>query len=314
MTESPAGEPKQPEPAPKVVGSWFADAVESQKWSNPLIFAGIAGIGVVIMLAWNVSPGMFAVAAAVMVAATALAVGGLLGFLFGIPRSASDPASKAGSEFRRVYQDNTNLEQVSDWLTKIVIALGLAQLNQIPAAFKTLADFVATSFGTPGLPPSLVGVVLAYFAIVGFLTAYLWTRLYLTGEFTRADKEAQETPEFLEGLIQALLYQPAPRGYTEAIRRADEYRERYGDGNWRIWRSLACAYGQLYASFPPAERATRGGEAREKALAAVTKALELNPGEKQALRGLWDPSLVTPEENDLVVFFPDNGFKAILGS
>ena len=87
-----------------------------------------------------------------------MAGGGFVGFLFGIPRvlqdgqsgsagphpgvrpeaptnlrlpsgaSASSPS--AGSGFR--INVNTNLEQISDWLTKIIVGLGLVELRNMP--------------------------------------------------------------------------------------------------------------------------------------------------------------------------------------
>lgn len=56
----------------------------------------------------------------VMLAAAAAAIGGLLGFLFGIPRSVQDPRPLASGQVpesydqRGVYGVNTNLEQISD--------------------------------------------------------------------------------------------------------------------------------------------------------------------------------------------------------
>jgi hypothetical protein len=84
-------------------------------------------------------------------AAVATSVGVLLGFLFGIPRtlqqelppSSSPPAPAASPQSpERVftganwsYQQtvNTNLEQISDWLTKILVGVGFTQLHQLPS-------------------------------------------------------------------------------------------------------------------------------------------------------------------------------------
>jgi hypothetical protein len=298
------------------------EAIEGEAWSNPLIFAGIGGLIAVAALClfgeasrthWQWSHLIASMAAGILVCGGALAAGTLLGFLFGIPRAIADPSSKAALEDKRIYQENTNLEQVSDWLTKIVIALGLAQLNQIPGAFQSLALEVSKGIGAPVVTPGLTGIILLYFAIVGFLVAYLWTRLYLTREFTRSDRAAQETPPFLEGLVEALLYQPQPDGFLNAIKKSDEYRQRYGDGNWRIWRSRACAFGQKYGYIPPEQRDSRDGrDARSEALIAVQNVLRLNPAEKQGIRRLWDPALATPEESDLVVFYDDDEFKGLL--
>src|SRR5215207_3296326 len=55
----------------------------------------------------------------------AFGVGALVGFLFGIPRrfqrEGSDPALGG-------LVVNTNLEQISDWLTKIIVGVGLVEI------------------------------------------------------------------------------------------------------------------------------------------------------------------------------------------
>ena len=71
-------------------------------------------------------------------------VGGVVGLLFGIPKSVSDPAvapippkldTVAGdsdapdTRARSSYAVNTNLEQISDWLTKIMVGVGLTQVG-----------------------------------------------------------------------------------------------------------------------------------------------------------------------------------------
>jgi hypothetical protein len=121
----------------------------------------------------------------VLLAAGAFAVGALLGFLFGIPRSVqADP--QPGDEVarsRRKFSANTNLEQISDWLTKILVGVGLIELGRLAAA----ANDLTTSIGlavTPG-PVGRVaaGAILVTFAAVGFLVSYVGTRTGLTHLF-----------------------------------------------------------------------------------------------------------------------------------
>jgi hypothetical protein len=42
---------------------------------------------------------------------------------------------------------NTNLEQVSDWLTKILIGAGLAELTSIPGGLDQCGGYVAPALG-----------------------------------------------------------------------------------------------------------------------------------------------------------------------
>jgi hypothetical protein len=277
-------------------------AIKGQAWSNPLLYSLLLGLIAAGMVVWSQTNRWTAVAAAVFVSGASLACGALTGFLFGIPRALDQPAQPTGGGFiarPSAYRPNTNLEQVSDWLTKIVIALGLAELGKIPSNYQSLAGYVAEAFPKPGVTANLTSVMIAYFLVLGFLISYLWTRLYLSSQFNRVDVAARESPAYLEGLIQALLYQPPPEGYEDALKASREYIAEFGDQNWRIWRSMACAYGQQYANLPQQQRATTNGmAAREGALNAVKRALALNPAEL---------------EDDLVVLFPDAEFKVILG-
>jgi CheY-like chemotaxis protein len=142
-----------------------------------------------------------------MVAASAFAVGGLIGFVFGIPRSLQEPTAtvpehtdgdEEGSDeaLRRVrYSGNTSLEQISDWLTKILVGVGLTQLSNIPSALGALGTVLAPGLG--GFPSSAtvgpLGVI--FFGIGGFFLSYLWTRLYLASLLVESDEEARRAAE-----------------------------------------------------------------------------------------------------------------------
>lgn len=279
---------------------------KEEGWSNPFIVAMALGLAATLMVAWTQTERMHAVATALFVALASVACGALLGFLFGIPRAATGDNSGHAIRYEwqpTTYTPNTNLEQISDWLTKIVVAIGLAQLAKIPDAYQSLAQYVASSFGSGVLAPGLAALMLAYFAILGFLITYLWTRLFLSGEFNKVDGQATRSPEFLEGLIQALLYQSPPEGYSKALEYCEQYRSLFGDQNWRIWRSLACAYGQQYSDLPDDDRnGPKGQEVRARALAAVKRVLNLNPQERNNLFSLWDEKAATPRKTTLLRF------------
>jgi MFS family permease len=139
-------------------------------------------------------------------------VGFVVGFLFGIPRVLQSEgnrktAAEGGGYEQRV---NTNLEQISDWLTKIIVGLGLVQLRTVPAHLQKAAQWMAQSFLPPAaagaLPPeaatSFAGALIIFFAVLGFLGGYLTTRLFLAGAFGRADRGQVviEQPKSLAGV------------------------------------------------------------------------------------------------------------------
>jgi len=102
------------------------------------------------------------------------AIGSLLGFLFGIPRvlqgrvansdspsSSGGPGSRPGATYQLLI--NTNLDDISDWLTKIVVGVGLVQLKTIPGFIYRLAVLIAGKHGEQ--VPFTIAVVL-YFTTV----------------------------------------------------------------------------------------------------------------------------------------------------
>jgi CheY-like chemotaxis protein len=122
-------------------------------------------------------------------AGASFAVGGMTGFIFGIPRSLQElPARQpAPDELAPVapspasslaFVGNTSLEQISDWLTKIIVGVGLTQLANIPSGLSAIGEFLAPSLG--GLDSSVAfgAILVVYYGIGGFFVSYLWTRLY----------------------------------------------------------------------------------------------------------------------------------------
>ncbi|MGY1724731.1 hypothetical protein [Blastococcus sp. SYSU DS0533] len=161
-------------------------------WLLPLI-----GIALVALWAYGAATSWAArssvLAGLLLLAAAAMAVGGMLGFLFGVPKvltesgAAEAPGApgRVTNTVRGGVSANTNLEQISDWLTKILVGIGLVQIAEAPGAFGRLVDAIAGAFGLSDAE-HVIGSILLFFAVVGFLDAYLLTRLSLTGAFSEA--------------------------------------------------------------------------------------------------------------------------------
>jgi hypothetical protein len=127
-----------------------------------------------------------------MTAGAAFLIGSVIGFLFGIPRTLQDnPDNQAdkGKLDRRAndYQPNTNLEQISDWLTKILVGVGLTQINQIRENFSNIVHFVKSDLGNNS---TFAATIIIYFLLCGFMLGYLWSRLYMAKALVNADIEA----------------------------------------------------------------------------------------------------------------------------
>ncbi|MEY2518861.1 MAG: hypothetical protein QOF24_620 [Verrucomicrobiota bacterium] len=127
--------------------------------------------------------------------------GSALGFIFGIPKvlqakQAADPKkpdSAAGDSAEYRQQVNTNLTEISDWLTKMIVGVTLVNLKEMPPFIKkvslVLANAMSKSDPSRDFLPYAVAVSV-YFAVLGFLFGYLMTRLYLAAAFARADIDA----------------------------------------------------------------------------------------------------------------------------
>jgi hypothetical protein len=153
-------------------------------------------IGLIAAGAYGATVSWAAVLAGLLLSGAALLAGVLLGFVFGIPRqlqleeskvvASADQASSSSVSARVRYQGNTNLEQISDWLTKILVGVGLTQIGQVPTVYGQIATFFGPAIG--GEIGGTVAVCLTiFFPIIGFMIGYLWTRLYLGEELVLAD-------------------------------------------------------------------------------------------------------------------------------
>jgi hypothetical protein len=169
------------------------------------VLATIPAPGLIAIIAYGLqfSPAEFAsvLGVGLIIGAAALAVGGFLGFLFGIPRAAisqgsaqeeqpgggqvSGKGEESGS--RPAYTANTNLEQISDWLTKILVGVGLTQIPAIGEAAGRLIANAGDALGGGQGSQMLAAALLSYFLVSGFLASYLVTRTRLTLTFTLSD-------------------------------------------------------------------------------------------------------------------------------
>jgi len=126
-----------------------------------------------------------------LLAGASFICGAFLGFLFGIPRTAQIEEEKEDSSGKKVirnsYKPNTNLEQISDWLTKILVGVGLTQINRIIDKFNLMVGKLSQYFGNN---EALIAAMIIYFLVFGFMLGFLWSRLYMAGALIKAEAEA----------------------------------------------------------------------------------------------------------------------------
>jgi hypothetical protein len=151
--------------------------------------AGAAAITVIIVgFRWNCVNG-------VLWALAAVAVGGLFGFIFAVPRPRG-PTMERTSEGKNVPVGDdapSPIEQISDWLTKIIVGVSLVQYAAIRDDFLRTVHVVARGLGGPApRAEAAAQAILLYFGILGFYTFYLITRLQLNRALGKADREVTE--------------------------------------------------------------------------------------------------------------------------
>jgi hypothetical protein len=149
---------------------------------------------------WSFTIGVVAAA----IAGAMYAIGGFFGFLFGIPRALtaeSNPpqiaGTAAGEQVERPapsirYSPNTNLEQVSDWLTKLLIGAGLVQLGQLRGSLADLVEFLKPALGNDDTASVFAAASVLYFLIGGFICGWLATRLWLQDELETKEREERK--------------------------------------------------------------------------------------------------------------------------
>ena len=153
-----------------------------------------------------------------LVAGAALLSGFLLGFIFAIPRVGAKRKKASSSQAEEADDPNSgaqrgsvlyngNLVEISDWLTKIIVGVGLVELHAIPGKLGEWSYYLASGLlpasctGSAACAESLTSgqaaglAILLFYSTLGFLRGYVWTMIYFQGDLERKLKEAEEERE-----------------------------------------------------------------------------------------------------------------------
>ncbi|MGH2648086.1 MAG: tetratricopeptide repeat protein, partial [Ginsengibacter sp.] len=115
----------------------------------------------------------------ILLASASYISGFFLGFLFGIPKRNADKES--------AYNLSTNLVDISDWLTKIIIGLGLIEIKRIPGYLESIGVYIQKETNGENSMKIFSVCVIIYFSIFGLYYGYNYMRLFLSGQFKEAD-------------------------------------------------------------------------------------------------------------------------------
>lgn len=237
------------------------------------------------------------------------AVGGFLGFLFGIPRLLARngqilsrtgieeqkdiSAAVAEPEARAFLRSNTNLEEISDWLTKIIVGVGLIESRQIVDSVSDAQWFFSGALRHAPASGEFLALLSVASLVGSFLLFYLETRTRLALLFgavesenargaVRADVATKTTSESIlkepdpatSGIADAPLGdQSVASTFNLTIPKAerttaDERILKLARSDLRTWQDFS-AWGTA--------QARNGGY--EDAQEALTKAIEMNPSD-----------------------------------
>jgi hypothetical protein len=265
---------------------------------------------------------------------SALASGALglsLGLLFGLPTLAARAASLSNansnsttpnspplstSRAQPLYGDNTSIEQVADWLTKIIIGLGLTQFDAFTERFDATARMVSAAMlgvAEEKANPVFGGALLLGAFLLCFLASYLWSRRYLPIELAgaRVDQlaaeerhiqrtevmrtqqqklEADQSVDNLYVAAQAMCAAAHVEGFPDAIapnKSADPWKGQFGGQARRNEVELAALLNPMHIrdGYVAVDLRLRGVSAPARArLAGKTARLYLHPSFPDPLR------------------------------
>jgi len=191
---------------------WIDEQLDRYRMLRRLQLAALIGVVFIFVYScrfWRSGSFASIFAVGMLSAGAFLLVGFLLGFVFGIPRTSRDSGASSpsgphqaggapqgssltssGKSGHGAVEPNSNLVEISDWLTKIIVGVGLVQLNKIPGKVQDLTAYIGNGLRDCdsqvcklSSEALALGIVIFFFC-AGFLIGYLWARLYLQRAFT----------------------------------------------------------------------------------------------------------------------------------
>jgi hypothetical protein len=154
-----------------------------------MLAVGLPTVATLFILAYTFArsgPHLIYLGVGMMVGLAAFVIGILTGFLFGIPRAVSSgdlrhKKAASGSGSGSGYVPSSNLAEVSDWLTKLLLGAGLVQLTHLGAPIASLIDDVAAGLHHGQGSQSatvMAGAILIGYATIGLLDGYVVTTVW----------------------------------------------------------------------------------------------------------------------------------------
>lgn len=299
------------------------------------------------------------------------AVGGAFGFLFAVPRILSEGESQLETDNikdnrvtnksgipSRLLRSNTNLERISDWLTTMLVGVGLSQVGSINDALDGFRVFISANakvfssndaLSSAGVLPAIGPMILIFGIVLGFIGAYLYTRIILSGSFNKVEKDLNNViveKEQVSGSARDVLVDAAKalaplssdptiqkiadssktsvadgldvmltllyqlNGYKRVIDLAGEFSGTPLVHSGEYWFYLAAAYGQQHRALRDSGAVDRDlVSSRENMMDAARRAIEID---RSFIGRLWAISDPGSTDNDLSDFRDDADFRRLV--
>ncbi|MET3181731.1 UNVERIFIED_ORG: hypothetical protein ABIC43_004906 [Variovorax guangxiensis] len=147
---------------------------------------------------------------AVLACIGSFSVGGMLGLLFGSPTLGSGQAQSKtegeGTNSQFGVRPNTSLERVADWLTTMIVGLGLVNLGAIRSEAATMSIWLTQAITGQSSQNGSPGITIALgFGFAGFLLLYLWCMRFLPSELRDSYETLRARAENAEAKARQLL-------------------------------------------------------------------------------------------------------------
>ena len=176
--------------------------VQTQRAINSVL--ALAGFGILaigaVAATFGKDRGLSFFAWAILSALASTLLGGVLGLLFGLPtaRKVETRPAPPGETARTAvgYEESTSLEQIADWLTKIIVGLTLTQFATWSSAFDRISRTLTNDLLCPGTAAGCgiapgASLISAY-VLAGFVIAYMWTRRFFMIEMVARDDSVRQ--------------------------------------------------------------------------------------------------------------------------
>jgi hypothetical protein len=139
-----------------------------------------------------------------MAALASSAVGGVMGFVFGHPRESDsidaggdgaddndgveDDVRRSGGASRKPrFAANGSMQQIADWLPKLIIGAGLVGLKDLTGWLGRVGGSIGASLAIDADAGRVIGAsAVVYFAAIGFLAVYVHTRTIIAVMLARS--------------------------------------------------------------------------------------------------------------------------------